>query len=1074
MPESPAQGLGLGSGEGPGDTEQLEPAHHVGGVTDGGEPGPVGVEVAEGEPAQPGVLQAADVVFDVGVGAHGGIEGDRVAGLVGPVAPVAELGGGEQGVLGAGVEGFTAHDQPAAFGQVVVVDQVGELGHLGAGASDDADVAHLAGPTYESYEVANPEPGEWTVSLYGADIDAGGEPVELEVTPIGADGAPIDIAPNAPPEAVVTAGPRVGPPPLNVAFDASSSTDRDGSIARYSWDFGDGTTGTGPTASHLYGSPGTYIATLRVVDDDGTTDISAPIPIIAGTVEPPVNQAPDAVDDAFTVPGDQPFSVAAPGVLANDSDPDDDSLSATIVTAPAHGTVTLAADGSFEYVPEQGFEGVDSFTYRASDGVFESTEATVSLTVVADAAPTAAADAYVTDEDTPLVLPAEGVLGNDGDADGDALSATLVSGAGHGEAELAADGSFTYTPNADFSGTDSFSYKASDGFVDSGAATVTITVVPVNDAPAAAASEVTTTEDTPLTIEAPGVLGNDTDVDGDELSAVLVSGPEHGALELAPDGGFTYTPNPDFHGPDTFSYKANDGSVDSPPANVSIAVTSVNDAPVVAADAYTAQPDQELIVGTPGVLTNDVDPDGDQLQAVLVSNPAHGGVELAADGSFTYLPQPGFHGTDSFSYQASDGTTSLTTVVATIEVAEGPNRPPAAADDEVTTAEDTPVSADAPGLLANDGDDDGDALTAVLLSDPAHGALQLAPDGSFTYVPEAGFHGADAFVYRANDGELDSAPATVNITVTPVDDVPIATSDQAMGTEDVPIHVPAPGVLANDGDVDGDALTAAVVSGPAHGHVDLATDGSFTYTPNANFHGTDSFTYTATGGGANSSPATVALTITPVNDVPLAIGETYGGQQGKQIVVLAPGVLANDGDIDGDALTAAVVSGPAHGHVDLAADGSFTYTPNANFHGVDTFTYRANDGTVDSPVATVTLNVQAQDTGPALSVADAAPVSEPKGRSEVFAEFKVTLSAPARRAVQVHVATVDGTAVAGKDFRSVSQDLRFSPGETRKTVKVRILADSVTEPQEQLTLQLSNPSGATIADASAIGTIRAG
>src|SRR5262249_21087123 len=232
---------------------------------------------------------------------------------------------------------------------------------------------------------------------------------------------------------------------------------------------------------------------------------------------------------------------------------------------------------------------------------------------------------------------------------------------------------------------------------------------------------------------------------------------------------------------------------------------------------------------------------------------------------------------------------------------------------------------------------------------------------SFTYSPAPNYHGPDSFTYRANDGTVDSNVATVSITVTPVNDAPAAASDAYSTAEDTVLVVAAPGVLANDTDVDGDTLRAVLVSGPSCGTLPLNTDGSFAYTPNLDFHGTDSFTYRATDGTATGGPATVILTVTPVNDPPGARDDSYATAAGAALVVTAPGVLGNDTDIDGDALAAQLGTGPAPGPLPLTADGSFTYTPAAGFSGTDTFTYWASDGSAVSGVATVTLTVSPAD-----------------------------------------------------------------------------------------------------------------
>ena len=172
---------------------------------------------------------------------------------------------------------------------------------------------------------------------------------------------------------------------------------------------------------------------------------------------------------------------------------------------------------------------------------------TIAVAAVNDA-PVAAGDSYAVTEDTALTIAAPGVLANDADVENSALTATLVSGPGHGTLALNANGSFLYTPAANYSGPDSFTYKANDGTADSNTATVTIAVSAVNDAPVAVNDSYSTTEDTTLTIAAaPGVLGNDTDVDSPTLTAVLVTGPSAPVIfALNADGSFTFTPAGDY------------------------------------------------------------------------------------------------------------------------------------------------------------------------------------------------------------------------------------------------------------------------------------------------------------------------------------------------------------------------------------------------------------------------------------------------------------------------------------------------------------------------------------------------
>ncbi|WP_230469822.1 tandem-95 repeat protein [Lujinxingia vulgaris] len=290
---------------------------------------------------------------------------------------------------------------------------------------------------------------------------------------------------------------------------------------------------------------------------------------------------------------------------------------------------------------------------------------------------------------------------------------------------------------------------------------------------------------------------------------------------------------------------------------------------------------------------------------------------------------------------------------------------PMSAADAYEVDEDSLLEVAAPGVLENDNDPDGEAMSAVLVSGPANGQLTLNTDGSFTYTPDANFFGTDSFTYQANDGEFDSAPATVTITVNPVNDAPVAEDDAYALDEDTTLSVTAEdGVLANDSDVEGDVLGALLIDDVQNGQLTLNADGSFIYTPDANFSGTDSFTYVAFDAEDESDEATVTLTVNAINDVPVAEDDAHTVVEDSPLTVTAPGVLDNDSDADNDALSAVLDSGPTHGQLTLNADGSFTYTPDANFFGTDSFTYVANDGALDSAPATVTITVSPVNDAP--------------------------------------------------------------------------------------------------------------
>ena len=248
------------------------------------------------------------------------------------------------------------------------------------------------------------------------------------------------------------------------------------------------------------------------------------------------------------------------------------------------------------------------------------------------------------------------MLTNDSDVDSAALSTALISGPKNGTAIRNADGTFSYTPNRNFTGSDSFSYQVNDGELDSHVATVTITVV-ANKAPAAADDKAATAEDTAVRID---VLANDTDADGDRLSATVMTGPAHGKLTQHADGTWTYVPNKDWYGTDTFTYRANDGSADANLATVSITVAAVNDTPVAKSAGFRMQKDGSVNIDFSALIE---DVDGDAL-SLTFAPPAHGTLTRNKDGSYTYRPAKGYTGTDSFDYTVSDGKLASTAKIA--------------------------------------------------------------------------------------------------------------------------------------------------------------------------------------------------------------------------------------------------------------------------------------------------------------------------------------------------------------------------------------------------------------------------
>jgi uncharacterized repeat protein (TIGR01451 family) len=386
--------------------------------------------------------------------------------------------------------------------------------------------------------------------------------------------------------------------------------------------------------------------------------------------------------------------------------------------------------------------------------------------------------------------------------------------------------------------------------------------------------------------------------------------------------------------------------------SVTTTLTLVNDAPVATNDMYTATEDMPLLITVTSVISNDIDIENDPLTVTVDSDVNHGTLNLNPNGSFTYTPSFNFNGNDFFSYILSDG---VLTDTATVSLTITPvNDAPIATVDAFTTAENHPILIAAPGVTGNDLDYDADPLTVTLESDVSHGTLTLSPSGSFVYTPSLHFNGSDFFSYILSDGVLTDT-ATVSLTITSINDTPVATNDMYTATEDMPLLITVTSVISNDIDIENDPLTVTVDSDVNHGTLNLNPNGSFTYTPSFNFNGNDFFSYILSD-GVLTDTATVSLTITPVNDAPIATVDAFTTAENHPILIAAPGVTGNDLDYDADPLTVTLESDVSHGTLTLSPSGSFVYTPSLHFNGSDFFSYILSDGVL-TDTATVSLTI---------------------------------------------------------------------------------------------------------------------
>jgi VCBS repeat-containing protein len=396
-----------------------------------------------------------------------------------------------------------------------------------------------------------------------------------------------------------------------------------------------------------------------------------------------------------------------------------------------------------------------------------------------------------------------------------------------------------------------------------------------------------------------------------------------------------------------------DGSYTVPP--VSGTATVKGQVPVANNVSYVTQSNSSLVINAgQGLLATASDAENDAMTAALVAAPTHGTVTVNADGSFTYNPNAGFRGQDTFTFQAVDQDGASNTVIATLQVT-GP--PPIVVNSSFATQTNSALSISGLGVLTGAAAPDGQPFTALLELNPLHGSVTLNSDGSFTYTPNRGFAGQDSFTFGAQNVDGISKPGTVTITVIPL--LPVAVNNSYTALVNTPLQVGGLGVLTNATDAENNPLTAVLQTGPANGQLTLNAGGSFLYAPNPGFRGQDSFTYVAQDINGPSNIATATISV--IGQVPTTGNFTFTTTTGIPLsVTAANGLLSQASDAENDPLTAMVQSQAGHGQVAVNADGSFSYAPVSGFIGTDSFTYVVQDRDGNSNPATVTLVVKAR------------------------------------------------------------------------------------------------------------------
>ncbi len=737
----------------------------------------------------------------------------------------------------------------------------------------------------------------------------------------------------------------------------------------------DGTVEVNPDGTVTYtpndGFYGTDVFSYQICDDVAAPLTACDIAIVTVTI-PFVENTVIANNDQSATDPETPVIIP---VCNNDLDPEGNNFAVTTnFTQAANGTVTYNGDCTFTYTPNPGFEGIDQFEYEiCDDGTPQACDPAVVTIIVSDTINSVIAndDTEVTEQNTPVEVP---ICANDFDPQGDNFDVTTFTQPANGTVTYNDDCIFTYTPNTDYFGTDTFTYticddNATDQACDEAVVTIVIptpnnTVNPEND-------EETTEQNECVVI---AVMNNDSDAEGDSFMVTSnFSQAQNGTVTLNADGTFTYCPNTDYIGTDVFTYEICDTG--NPIAcEDAIVIITIEPQPDNTVDA---NPDEEITeVNTcveVFVLNNDTDAEGNSFDISSFGQAANGTVTQENDGTLTYCPNDGFTGVDVFTYEICDNGNPIACdqTVVTITIEEPFNDVTATPDQETTTIN-TCVVID---VMANDFDPQGDNFDVSSFEQALNGTVTQNADGTLLYCPNDGFTGTDVFTYQICDDGNPTACDITTVTITIDEPNSVNADDDQTSTE--PGNCVNISVLSNDEDAQGDNFGITGAGTANNGTVTINADGTITYCPNDGFTGTDTFTYEICDNGnpIACDQATVTVTITTDNTL-IAVDDDANTPAGVCVEI---DVTANDFDPQGDNFTISDFSQALNGTVTLNGNGTITYCPNDGFTGVDVFTYEICDD-ANPPVceqATVTILVEEPNNVVAVDDATTTTINTP-------------------------------------------------------------------------------------------------
>ena len=623
------------------------------------------------------------------------------------------------------------------------------------------------------------------------------------------------------------------------------------------------------------------------------------------------------------------------------------ATNATVTILDSNGTVTFNAATEGEY----------TLNYTFQDEHNATASGTHTVTVTLSDAPVAVDDlSNTTAEDTPKVL---SVTANDSD-DNTALtdlSVTISTQPSHGSVVVESDKTITYSPDGNYTGSDSFVYKITDEDSGFDTADVNITVSAVNDAPTSVNDSNTTLEDTAITLS---VMSNDSDVDGDDFNITAVTDGSNGTV-TTDSSTVTYSPDGNYTGSDSFTYTISDGVLTST-STVSITVSAVNDAPIAVNDSIILNEDE--LTEITNLLDNDTDVDsGDTKTITSVSSSVAGATVSLSGNTVSYTSAQDYNGTDSFTYTMSDAAGLEDNATVTLTVTNINDAPVVGTSNNYSIKKGADLN-----ITVSATDVDSDAVLSLTAASATNATVTIL-DSNGTVTFNAATEGEYTLNYTFQDEHNATASGTHTVTVT-LSDAPVAVDDLSNTTaEDTPKVL---SVTANDSD-DNTALTdlsVTISTQPSHGSVVVESDKTITYSPDGNYTGSDSFVYKITDEDSGFDTADVNITVSAVNDAPTSVNDSNTTLEDTAITL---SVMSNDSDVDGDDFNITAVTDGSNGTV-TTDSSTVTYSPDGNYTGSDSFTYTISDGVLTS-TSTVSITVSAVNDAP-IAVNDSIILNE--------------------------------------------------------------------------------------------------